>query len=67
MKKLVLPEKNYFALPEATLIPERARKQLIAAAQTPCSGTDPKAREKAINTATENIKRQYPQYFKQGA
>ena len=50
---------------EARLPPE-AMRLLQQAAQTPITRADPLARVKAIEKATERVKRQYPQFFKNG-
>lgn len=51
--------------PPATTLPLDAAKLLKQAAQTPIPGHDPLARVKAIDKATERVKRQYPQFFKE--
>lgn len=52
-------------LPPANVLPRDAAKLLQQAAQTPIPGHDPLARVKAIDKATERVKRQYPQFFKE--
>lgn len=44
-------------------LPPAAVKLLQQAAQTPITRADPLARVKAIEKATERVKREYPQYF----
>lgn len=51
--------------PPATTLPTDAAKLLKQAAQTPITRADPLARVKAIEKATERVKRQYPQFFKE--
>lgn len=51
--------------PPAKLLPLEAARLLQQAAQTPIPGHDPLARVKAIDKATERVKRQYPQFFKE--
>lgn len=46
-------------------LPYHAAKLLQNAALTPVSVFDPLARVKAIDKATEQVKRQYPQFFKE--
>jgi len=50
--------------PPATTLPSEAAKRLKQAAQTPITRADPLARVKAIEKATERVKRDYPQFFK---
>lgn len=52
-------------LPPAKLLPLEAARLLQQAAQTPTPGHDPLARVKAIDKATERVKRQFPQFFKE--
>lgn len=52
-------------LPPANVLPSDAAKLLRQAAQTPIPGHDPLARVKAIDKATERVKRQFPQFFKE--
>lgn len=54
----LVDERTVFVLPHA------AREALRRAAATPVSDADPLARMKAINRATEQIRRQYPQFFR---
>ena len=51
-------------LPESTLLPKDARELLQRAARTPVTPEDPLARTKAIDKATQQIKRKYPHYFR---
>jgi hypothetical protein len=51
--------------PPAKLLPLEAARLLQQAAQTPIPGHDPLARVKAIDKATERVKRQFPQFFKE--
>ena len=51
--------------PPAKVLPPEAARLLQQAAQTPIPGHDPLARVKAIDKATERVKRQYPQFFKE--
>lgn len=46
----------------STMLPEPARDRLIRAAQVQ-NDLDPRARQKAIEIATNVIKSQYPSYF----
>jgi len=48
----------------AKILPDSAVRWLCQAAQTPLTPVDPLARLKAIETATERIKRTWPQYFR---
>lgn len=52
-------------LPVAKVLPPDAVRLLQQAAQTPITRADPLARVKAIDKATERVKRKYPQYFVQ--
>lgn len=49
--------------PPHSLLPPDAIAQLQKAAQTPNTASDPLARVKAIQQATERIKTQYPTHF----
>ncbi len=49
----------------ANVLPLDARMALAQAAQTPNTRADPRARQKAVETATQRIKQQYPDYFRQ--
>lgn len=51
-------------LPHSTSLPPAAAKQLKQAAQTPNTARDPLAKQKAIETATAKIRREYPHYFR---
>ena len=44
-------------------LPLEAQRILMRAAQTPVTATDPMARAKAIEKATQRVKAQYPEYF----
>lgn len=44
-------------------LPAAAIKLLQEAAQTPIPGHDPLARVKAVEKATERVRREYPQFF----
>jgi hypothetical protein len=50
-------------LPVSTTLPESARERLIKAAAVENGHGDPRARQKAIEIATNIIKTQYPQFF----
>ena len=52
-------------LPQSTLLPPDAVQLLQQAAKTPIPWRDPLARAKAIDKAVAQIKRQYPQFFKE--
>lgn len=47
----------------STTLPPDAVTALVSAAATPHSAADPLRRQKAIEQATQRIKRQYPQFF----
>jgi len=51
--------------PVQTTLPPQAVRLLQQAAQMPITRADPLARVKAIEKATERVKRQYPQSFKE--
>jgi len=51
--------------PPHNLLPPDAIAQLQKAAQTPNTASDPLARVKAIQQATERVKAQYPTHFTQ--
>ncbi|AAR97704.1 hypothetical protein ACLRAE_12470 [Bordetella bronchiseptica] len=51
--------------PVQTTLPPEAMRLLQQAAQTPITRADPLARVKAIEKATERVKRQYPHFFKE--
>jgi hypothetical protein len=51
--------------PPANVLPPEAALLLQQAAQTPITRDDPLARVKALEKATERVKRQYPQFFQQ--
>ncbi len=51
-------------IPTPTL-PQDAADALIKAQQTPITPENPLARQVAIETVTERIKRRYPQFFKE--
>lgn len=51
--------------PPVALLPPAAAKLLQQAAQTPIPGHDPLARVKAIEKATERVKSNHPQFFKE--
>lgn len=51
--------------PLVKLLPESAARQLQEAALTPIPPGDRLARLKALEKATERVKAQHPQFFKQ--
>lgn len=52
-------------LPIANVLPLDAVKLLQQAAQTPIFEQDPLSRINEIDSATQQIKRKYPQFFKE--
>lgn len=51
--------------PPSGFLPYHAARLLQQASQTPIPHHDPLARVKAIDKATEQVKRQYPKFFKE--
>jgi hypothetical protein len=49
--------------PVSLHLPFDARTQLVRASQTPITNGDPLARVRAVNQASEQVQRQYPNYF----
>ena len=47
-----------------TVLPLEAQQILVRASMTPITPTDPLARVKAIEKATQRVKDLYPQYFR---
>lgn len=50
--------------PLANVLPLAAARLLQQAALTQNTNNDPLARAKAIDSATERVKREYPQFFR---
>tara|TARA_R110002153_G_scaffold11241_5_gene43397 strand:+ start:2053 stop:2253 length:201 start_codon:yes stop_codon:yes gene_type:complete len=48
-----------------TLLPIEAQLLLRRAASTPITKGDPQSRRRAIDSAIEKVKRDYPEYFQQ--
>ena len=52
-------------MPVSQTLPPDAVRLLRQATETPITRADPLARVKAVEKATERVKRQHPSYFKE--